>query len=105
MSKIKNTPEFQRMMDEQELMASFHFAEQELEKDQLMKDLQAETALADAVAEYRKAQEDFMLAQVRFSNSLKAYREYKESPDESVEKLSDSMDMLRNMFEGFNPNH
>lgn len=105
MSKIKNTPEFQKMMDEQELMASLHYAEQELEKEQLMKDLQAEVAFDDAMSEYRAAQETFMLAQVRFRKAIEVYRKHKELDNKSAEDEPDTTSMLRDMFNSFNPNH
>lgn len=39
MSKTKNTPEFQKMMDEQDLAASFHYEEEQKERELLFKEL------------------------------------------------------------------
>ncbi len=63
MSKTKNTPEFQRMMDDVELANSFHYAEQEIEREQLLRDLAAEEAFNQAVSEYIDAQKVFIEAQ------------------------------------------
>ena len=52
MSKIKNTPEFQRMMDEQEAASMFNYAEQEQEKEELFRDLAAQNAISEATDEY-----------------------------------------------------
>jgi hypothetical protein len=42
MSKTKNSPEFQKMLDEQELSASFHYQEQEQERELLFRELAEE---------------------------------------------------------------
>jgi hypothetical protein len=39
MSKTKNTPEFQKMMDEQDLAASFHYEEEQKERELLFREL------------------------------------------------------------------
>ncbi len=97
MSKTKNTPEFQKMMDEQELALSFHYAEQEMERKQLLSDLQAEEAVNQAVNEYIEAQKVFIEAQKKFQVALDAYTKEKQ-------KIDDTTTMLRDMFAGFNPN-
>lgn len=104
MSKIKNTPEFQRMMDEQELALSFHYAEQEMEREQLLRDLAAEEAFNQAVSEYIDAQKVFIEAQDKFKVALDAYKECKGLPTEDVQEADDTTAMLRDMFKGFNPN-
>ena len=104
MSKIKNTPEFQRMMDEQELMASFHYAEQEMAREQLFRDLAAEDAIAQATDEYITAQKTFLEAMQKFQVALDAYKEYKGGLTSEEEELDNTTDTLRDMFAGFNPN-
>ena len=104
MSKIKNTPEFQRMMDEQELMASFYYAEQEMAREQLFRDLAAEDAIAQATDEYIAAQKTFLEAMQKFQEALNVYKEYKGELHEEEEQLVDNTAMLRDMFAGFNPN-
>lgn len=52
MSKTKNTPEFLKMMEEQELSASFHYQEQEAERELLFNELaQEDTPVDDAVTQ------------------------------------------------------
>ena len=103
MSKTKNSEEFRRMMDEQELMHSFHYAEQEMEKQEVLRDLQAEEAINQAVSEYIKAQKVFIEAQDKFKLALDAYKEYKGGLTSEEEELNNTTDTLRNMFKGFNP--
>jgi hypothetical protein len=104
MSKTKNTPEFQRMMDEQELMQSFHHAEQELEREQLLKDLAVEDAMRDAIQEYIEAQKTFISAQDKFKKALDSYKEYKNGLTDEEQPVEDTVSLLTNMFAGFNPN-
>ena len=100
MSKTKNTEEFYRMMEEQELAASFDFQE----KEALMQDMAAHTAIEQATDEYIEAQKVFMAAQKKFSDALEAYKNYKGGLTEDEQNASDAVDMLTNMFKGFNPN-
>lgn len=104
MSKTKNTPEFQKMMDEQELALSFHYAEQEMEREQLLRDLAAESAVNQAITEYIEAQKVFIEAQKKFQASLDAYKEYKGGLTSEEEELDNTTNTLRDMFKGFNPN-
>ena len=104
MSKTKNTPEFQRMMDEQELMTSLHYAEQEQEREQLLKDLAVEDAMRDAVQEYIEAQKTFISAQDKFKKALESYKEYNDGLTDEEQPVEDTVSMLTNMFAGFNPN-
>lgn len=104
MSKTKNTPEFQKMMDEQELALSFHHAEQEMEREELLRDLAAQDAIAQATDEYIAAQKVFLEAMYKFQEALNAYKEYKGGLHEEEEQLVDNTTMLRDMFAGFNPN-
>lgn len=104
MSKIKNTPEFQRMMDEQEAASMFNYAEQERERDELFRDLAAQEAISQATDEYIAAQKTFLEAMQKFQEALNAYKEYKGGLHEEEEQLVDNTAMLRDMFAGFNPN-
>lgn len=45
MSKTKNTPEFEKMMADQELAASVHYQEEEADRTALLKDLAKVQAL------------------------------------------------------------
>ena len=100
MSKTKNTPEFEAMMRDQELAASFDYQE----KESLMLDMAAHTAIEQATDEYIAAQKVFMEAQRKFSNALEVYREYKGILNEEEQEVSDSVKMLTDMFKGFDPN-
>lgn len=104
MSKIKNTPEFQKMMDEQELALSFHYAEQEMEREELSRDLAAQDAINKATDEYIVAQKTFLEAMQKFQAALDAYKEYKGGLHQEEEQLVDNTAMLRDMFAGFDPN-
>jgi hypothetical protein len=104
MSKTKNTPEFQKMMDDIELANSFHYAEQEMEKQEVLRDLQAQDAINQAVNEYIEAQKVFIEAQDKFKLALDAYKEYKGGLTSEEEELNNTTDTLRDMFAGFNPN-
>lgn len=104
MSKTKNTTEFQKMMDEQELALSFHYAEQEMEREQLLRDLQAQDAINQAVSEYIEAQKVFIEAQKKFKIVLDAFKDYRDGLTSEEEELDNTTDTLRNMFKGFNPN-
>jgi len=103
MSKTKNTPEFQKMMDDIELANSFHQAEQEMEREQLLRDLAAEEAFNKAVSEYIDAQKVFIEAQNKFKVALDAYKEYNGDFTSKEEELDNTTDTLRDMFAGFNP--
>ena len=104
MSKTKNTPEFQKMMDEQELALSFHYAEQEMEREQLLRDLAVEVAVNQAVSEYIEAQKVFIEAQKKFQAALDTYKEYKGGLTSEEEELDNTTNTLRDMFKGFDPN-
>lgn len=104
MSRIKNSEEFQRMMDEQELAASFKYQEQEAEKDRLFEQLAAVTVMNNACNEYIEAQKVFMEAQKKFSEALKAYKDHKGDLNEEEEEVSSALDTLTDLFKSFNPN-
>ena len=104
MSKTKNTPEFQKMMDDQELATSFHFADQEQEREQLLKDLAVEDAMRDAIQEYIDAQKTFIFAQDKFKKALDSYKEHYHGLTDEEQPVEDTVDTLRDMFAGFNPN-
>jgi hypothetical protein len=100
MSKTKNTPEFEAMMRDQEMAASFDFQE----KEALMEEMAVQHAIERAADEYMAAQKVFMEAQRKFTDALEAYRNYKGGLTKEEKEVSDSMSMLTNMFKGFNPN-
>ena len=100
MSKTKNTPEFEAMMRDQELAASFDYQE----KESLMLDMAAHTAIEQATDEYIAAQKVFMEAQRKFSDALDVYKKHKGMLNEEEQEVSDSMKMLNDMFKGFDPN-
>jgi hypothetical protein len=66
MSKIKNSEEFQRMMDEQELAASFEYQEKEAEYIAMQNDLAREHAIHKAKRYYDLAAQDLVLAQDKY---------------------------------------
>jgi hypothetical protein len=66
MSKTKNSEEFQRMMDEQELAGSFAYQEKEAEYIAMQNDLAREHALHKAKHYYDLATRDLVLAQDKY---------------------------------------
>ena len=88
------------MMEEQELAASFDFQE----KEALMEKMAVEEAMYTATNEYIEAQKVFIEAQKKFSDALEAYKNYKGGLTEDEQNASDTVDMLTDMFKGFNPN-
>jgi len=70
MSKIKNTPEFQKMIDDQELSASFHYQETEAERDALMKELAKVQALEQVRTAYDKAVRELDIAMNNYSDAV-----------------------------------
>ena len=100
MSKTKNTEEFRQMMEDQEMAAAFDFQE----KEALQEEIAVQHAIERAVDEYIEAQKVFIEAQNKFSKTLKMYRDYKGGLTKDEQNASDTVDMLNNMFQGFNPN-
>jgi hypothetical protein len=70
MSKIKNTPEFEKMMADQELAASAHYQEQEAEKDALMKELAKLEAVAQIRIAYDKAVRELDIAMDNYADAV-----------------------------------
>ena len=70
MSKTKNTPEFQKMIDDQELSASFHYEEQEAERTTLLKDLAKLQALEQVRIAYDKAVRELDIAMNNYSDAV-----------------------------------
>jgi hypothetical protein len=66
MSKTKNSEEFQKMMDEQELAASFEYQEREAEYIAMRNDLAREHALHKAKRDFDLAGKDLALAQDKY---------------------------------------
>ena len=70
MSKTKNTPEFQKMIDDQELSASFHYQDQEAERTALLKDLAKLQALEQVRIEYDKAVRELDIAMDNYADAV-----------------------------------
>jgi hypothetical protein len=70
MSKIKNSSEFQKMMDEQELSASFHYQETEAERTALMQELAKSEALYQVRTAYDKAIRELDIATDNYADAL-----------------------------------
>ena len=70
MSKMKNTPEFQKMMDDQELSASFNYQEQEAERTALMQDLGKVQAIEQVRTAYDKAIRELDIAMANYADAL-----------------------------------
>jgi hypothetical protein len=70
MSKTKNTPEFLKMMEEQELSASFHYEETEAEYNSLREDLAKMQAMEKARIAYDIAAEALEIALDNYAKEL-----------------------------------
>ena len=70
MSKMKNTPEFLKMIDDQELSASFHYEEQEAEYTTLREDLAKLQAIEKARVAFDIAQEALDIALSNYADAL-----------------------------------
>jgi hypothetical protein len=70
MSKIKNTPEFQKMMDDQELSASFHYEAEEAERTALLDELGKLEAVAQIRIAYDKAVRELDIAMDNYADAL-----------------------------------
>ena len=103
MSKIKNSPEFQKMIDEQELASSFNYQEQEKERQEMFDLLAKQDAILTATNEYLDALTAFGKAQEKYNKVLQDNRASKDRLFDE-ERGESAADQLRDMFEGFNPN-
>jgi hypothetical protein len=70
MSKMKNTPEFLKMIDDQELSASFHYQETEAERTALLKDLAKVQALEQVRIAYDKAVRELDIAMSNYADAV-----------------------------------
>jgi hypothetical protein len=70
MSKTKNTPEFQKMMEEQELAASFHYQETEAERTALLNELAKLEAVAQIRIAYDKAVRELDIAMDNYADAV-----------------------------------
>lgn len=70
MSKMKNSPEFQKMMDQQELAASFHYQETEAERAAHREDLAKLQAIEKARIALDIAQEALDIALGNYADAL-----------------------------------
>ena len=70
MSKIKNTPEFEAMMADQELAASVHYEETEAERTALMQELAKSEALYQVRTAYDKAFRELDIATDNYADAV-----------------------------------
>ena len=70
MSKMKNTPEFEKMMDQQELAASFHYQEEEAERAALLEELAKLEAIAQVRIAYDKAVRELDIAMNNYADAV-----------------------------------
>lgn len=70
MSKMKNTPEFEAMMADQELAASAHYQEQEAERAALLEELAKVQALEQRRTAYDKAIRELDIATDNYADAL-----------------------------------
>ena len=70
MSRTKNTPEFLKMMEEQELSASFHYEETEAEYNSLREDLAKMQAMEKARIAFDIAAEALEIALDNYAKEL-----------------------------------
>ena len=70
MSKIKNTPEFEAMMADQELAASFHYEETEAERAAIRADLAKLDALHQVRTAYDKAVRELDIAMSNYADAV-----------------------------------
>jgi hypothetical protein len=67
---MKNTPEFQKMMDQQELAASFHYQEEEAERSALLEELAKLEAIAQVRIAYDKAVRELDIAMNNYADAV-----------------------------------
>jgi hypothetical protein len=70
MSRTKNTPEFLKMMEEQQLSASFHYEETEAEYNSLREDLAKMQAMEKARIAFDIAAEALEIALDNYAKEL-----------------------------------
>lgn len=84
MSKTKNSEEFQRMMDEQELAASFAYQEREAEYDSMREGLAREHALHKAKYYYDLAAKELQLAQDKYMEATANLLDFLNDEDDTI---------------------
>lgn len=84
MSKTKNSEEFQRMMDEQELAASFAYQEREAEYDSMREGLAREHALHKAKYYYDLAAKELQLAQDKYMEATANLLDFLNDDDDTL---------------------
>jgi hypothetical protein len=70
MSKMKNTPEFEKMMADQELAASVHYQEEEAERSALLEELAKLEAIAQVRIAYDKAVRELDIAMNNYADAV-----------------------------------
>ena len=84
MSKTKNSEEFQRMMDEQELAASFEYQEKEAEYDAMREGLARQHAIHKAKHFYDLAAQDLVLAQQAYMEATANLLDFLNDDDDTL---------------------
>ena len=84
MSKTKNSEEFQRMMDEQELAASFEYQEREAEYDAMREGLARQHAIHKAKHLYDLAAQDLVLAQQAYMEATANLLDFLNDDDDTL---------------------
>jgi len=84
MSKTKNSEEFQRMMDEQELAGSFEYQEREAEYDAMREGLAREHAIHKAKHYYELAARDLVLAQEKYMEATANLLDFLKEDDDTI---------------------
>jgi hypothetical protein len=107
MSKTKNTPEFQQMIDDQEMAASFDHQE----KEALMEQLSAEEIVIKACAEFVEAHKALAEAdtkaketQKKLAQVINNYAALDNGLTIKDKAETTASALLSNMFKGFDPN-
>ena len=84
MSKTKNSEEFQRMMDEQELAGSFEYQEREAEYDAMREGLARQHAIHKAKHFYDLAAQDLVLAQQAYMEATANLLDFLNDDDDTL---------------------
>ncbi len=67
---MKNTPEFEKMMADQELAASVHYQEEEAERSALLEELAKLEAIAQVRIAYDKAVRELDIAMNNYADAV-----------------------------------
>lgn len=84
MSKTKNSEEFQRMMDDQQLAESFAYQEKEAEYDTMREGLARQHAIHKAKHYYDLAAQDLVLAQEKYMEATANLLDFLNDDDDTL---------------------